>query len=154
MGKNAANAKPAMLSLSKHGSRKRNALRQAQGYGFERTPNGFTLLEMMVALAVFSLAALALIRLQAYTIRTASEVERITLARIVAQNIATDILTDPAPPSLGTEQGSEVNGGVPWGWRTETKMTEDARIMRIDIGVASPDGGAPYILTVVRPLEL
>ncbi len=115
---------------------------------------GFTLLEMMVALAVFSIAALALIRLQAYTIRTAGDVERITLARVVAQNIATDLLTDPAPPSLGTAQGPEVNAGVPWAWRTDAKMTEDARIMRIDIGVASPDGGAPYILTVVRPLQL
>ena len=115
---------------------------------------GFTLLEMMVALAVFSLAALALIRLQAYTIRTAADVERITMARIVAQNLATDILTDPAPPPLGTEQGSEVNGGVPWAWQTEARMTEDARIMRIDIGVASPDGGSPYILTIVRPLQL
>lgn len=115
---------------------------------------GFTLLEMMVALAVFSIAALALIRLQAYTIRTAGDVERITLARVVAQNIATDLLTDPAPPSLGTAQGTEVNAGVPWAWRTDAKMTEDARIMRIDIGVASPDGGAPYILTVVRPLQL
>ncbi len=109
---------------------------------------------MMVALAVFSLAALALIRLQAYTIRTAGDVERVTMARIVAQNIATDILTDPAPPALGTEQGVQTNGGVPWAWRTETKNTDDARILRIDIGVASPDGGAPYILTVVRPLQL
>ncbi len=115
---------------------------------------GFTLLEMMVALAVFSLAALALIRLQAYTIRTASDVERVTMERIVAQNIATDLLTDPSPPSLGTEQGVQTNGGVPWAWQTETSMTADARIMRIDIGVASPDGGSPYILTVVRPLQL
>ena len=32
---------------------------------------GFTLLEMLVALAVFSLAALALVRLQGVTLRTA-----------------------------------------------------------------------------------
>src|SRR3546814_19855381 len=35
--------------------------------------NGFTLIEMLVALAVFSLAALALLRLQGVTLRTAAD---------------------------------------------------------------------------------
>jgi prepilin-type N-terminal cleavage/methylation domain-containing protein len=32
--------------------------------------NGFTLLEIMVALAIFSLAALAMVRLQGYSVRS------------------------------------------------------------------------------------
>ncbi len=43
--------------------------------------HGFTLLEMLVALAVFSLAALALVRLQGVTLRTAADLDSKALGR-------------------------------------------------------------------------
>lgn len=115
--------------------------------------NGFTLLEMMVALAVFGLAALALMRLQAYSLRSAGEVESHSLARVVAQNLATEFLSDPNPPTLGKRSGSEQNGGRPWAWTVSVSRTADARIVRADIGVIDPIVGRPYILTLARPVE-
>src|SRR3546814_3358742 len=52
-----------------------------------RHETGFTLLEMLVALAVFSLAALALIRLQSVTLHTAAGLDGKTLGQIVAHNL-------------------------------------------------------------------
>ena len=49
---------------------------------------GFTLLEMMVALAVFSLAALALLRLEGATVRQTGELDERMLAQLVARNLA------------------------------------------------------------------
>ncbi|WP_278988420.1 type IV pilus modification PilV family protein, partial [Sphingobium yanoikuyae] len=43
--------------------------------GRRSAEHGFTLLEMLVALAVFSLAALALVRLQGVTLRTAADLD-------------------------------------------------------------------------------
>ena len=43
---------------------------------------GFTLLEMLVALSVISIAALALIRLDAYAVRTAGDLDELSLIHI------------------------------------------------------------------------
>lgn len=121
----------------------------------ERGPrrNGFTLLEMLVALAVFSLAALAIIRLQAYAINAAAEIDTQTGARLVAENLAAEILSDPFPPNIGEEEGRVDNLGRSWTWQQTVAFTEDRRILRIDIRVQSDLGGSPALLTLIRSAE-
>jgi general secretion pathway protein I len=72
-----------------------------------KNTNGFTLLEVMVALAIFSLAALALLRLQAFSARSGGDVIAHDLAYQVARNRASEILSNPAPPTIGTQNGEE-----------------------------------------------
>jgi len=111
---------------------------------------GFTLIEMMVALAVFSLAALALIRLEGARFRGAAAVDRSLLAGIVARNVAVDALTSAKPPTLGTAQGDDVNGGRSWRWtRTVSPVGDGDRVLRIDVTVADAAGNAGK-LTVLR----
>ena len=83
---------------------------------------GFTLVEMLVALSVFSLAALSLIRLQAFTTHNAAELEMRVVAQSVVRNRAVEILTDPRPPALGQESGSVENGGWQWQDRKSTRL--------------------------------
>jgi type II secretion system protein I len=54
---------------------------------------GFTLVEMMVALAIFSLAALALLRLEGATVANTARLDDQAMAQIVARNIAVETLT-------------------------------------------------------------
>lgn len=111
---------------------------------------GFTLIEMMVALAVFSLAALALIRLEGASFRGAAAVDRSLLAGIVARNVAVDAVTSAKPPTLGTSQGQETNGGRNWRWtRTVAPVGDGDRVLRIDVAVADTTGIAGK-LTVIR----
>lgn len=112
---------------------------------------GFTLIEIMVALAVFSLAALALIRLESATIRGAGSLDSTLVAQMVARNVAFEAMTDARPPTLGQAQGTEQNGGRVWSWTRETKPTGDVRILRIDVAVADAAGTVQGRLTVVRP---
>lgn len=114
------------------------------------TNRGFTLIEMMVALAVFSLAALALIRLESATIRGATVLDSTVMAHMVARNVAIEALTDARPPTLGTARGVEVNGGRSWGWTRVVVPTGDVRILRIDVTVADAAGRNAGHLTVVR----
>jgi general secretion pathway protein J len=78
--------------------------------------HGFTLIEMLVALAIFSLAALALLRLEGATVSTTARLREQVVAQIVARNIAVEALTDPAPPAFGTTGGEVTNGGRSWRW--------------------------------------
>jgi general secretion pathway protein I len=118
-----------------------------------RDQSGFTLIEIMVALAVFGLAALALLRLQGTSARSTADIERRALGQIVANNIAVEAMTDPAPPSLGTSSGAETNGGLQWRWTRTVARTADIRIVRIDVGVIGPDGRNGGALSVARRVQ-
>lgn len=115
-----------------------------------RRAQGFTLLEMLVALAVFSLAALALIRLQGVTVRTAADLDSKIIAQIVARNLMVDIQTAPTPPSLGEAQGEVDNGGRLWRWTRTAKAMDDKRLLQIIVAVTASDGGSPASLSFVR----
>jgi general secretion pathway protein I len=114
---------------------------------------GFTLLEMLVALAVFSLAALALIRLQSVTIRTAADLDSKVLAQIVARNLMVGWQTDPEPPSLGQAEGDVENAGQRWHWTREASKLDDPRLMRVDLRVEGEKSPAPAVLTFVRAIS-
>lgn len=113
--------------------------------------DGFTLIEMMVALAVFSLAGLALIRLEGATIRSAAILDNTLMAQVVARNVAVEALTDVRLPTRGAIAGTETNGGRVWRWQRLAAPIGDQGAMRIDVTVTDPDGSAAGRLTVIRP---
>ncbi|MEM8695338.1 MAG: type II secretion system minor pseudopilin GspI [Pseudomonadota bacterium] len=111
---------------------------------------GFTLLEMLVALAVFSIAALALLNLETVTVTNTSRIADHTFGQIVARNVAVETLTDPIPPSIGTATGETVNGGRNWRWTRITSPSPEARILQIEIAVIDETGARAADLTVFR----
>jgi len=111
---------------------------------------GFTLLEMLVALAVFSIAALALLNLETVTVTNTNRIADRTIGQIVARNIAIETLTDPTPPSIGSVTGEEVNGGRSWQWVRETGPSPEARILQIEIAVVDEFGDRAADLTIFR----
>ena len=118
-----------------------------------RAELGFTLLEMLVALAVFSLAALALVRLQGVTLRTAADLDSKALGQIVARNLMVKVQTDPLPPSIGEADGDVTNGGRRWHWSRVVKPTDDRRLLQIDLTVDGQPGASPVALSFVRVVE-
>ncbi|WP_242123326.1 type II secretion system minor pseudopilin GspI [Sphingobium sp. Sx8-8] len=115
-----------------------------------REEAGFTLLEMLVALAVFSLAALALVRLQGVTLHTAADLDSKAMGQIVARNLMVELQTDPAPPSLGSQEGAVENGGRRWHWVREVKATDDKRLLQVSLAVDGQAGASPVLLSFVR----
>lgn len=116
-----------------------------------RSEGGFTLLEILVALAVFSLAALALIRLETASVRGAAVLDRTLIANMVARNIAIEAVTDGAPPTRGSSGGVEANGGESWRWTRVVTPTADPRIVRVDVAVQGASGQVLGRTTMVRP---
>jgi general secretion pathway protein I len=112
---------------------------------------GFTLLEMLVALSIISIAALTLVRLDAYAVRTAGDLDDTTLAGIVAQNRAVELWTDPAPPTIGNSAIGVSNAGRNWRVEQRVTKTADASLLRIDLLVRPENGRGQAALTIIRP---
>ena len=112
---------------------------------------GFTLIEMLVALAIFSLAALALLRLGGATATNSASLADQAIAQTVARNLAVETLTDPQPPAFGASQGDAVNAGRRWRWTRTVSRSPEARIQQIEI-LVQPEAGGPgrASLTIFR----
>lgn len=115
---------------------------------------GFTLIEIMVALAVFSLAAMALVRLEGATIRGAGTLSETMVAQMVARNVAIEAVTEPEAPTLGRSDGAEPNGGQAWRWTRVVSPTGDQRVVRIDVSVFGRGGNTLGRVTMIRPATL
>ena len=79
---------------------------------------------MLVALAIFSLAALALLRLGGATAANSARLQDQAMAQIVARNLAVETLTDPAPPAFGS---ADRRGGQ---WRPALALDAHRRAAR------------------------
>jgi general secretion pathway protein I len=112
--------------------------------------SGFTLVEMLVALAIFSLAALALLRLEGATVSTTALLQEQALAQIVARNLAVEALTDPEPPAFGATRGEAMNAGRRWRWVRVVGRSPEPRIQQIRIEVRSERGPEAANLTLFR----
>ena len=112
---------------------------------------GFTLIEIMVALAVFSLAALALVRLEGATVRGVAVIDETLAAQMVAHNVALDAYTETQAPEAGRTEGGEVNGGRTWRWTRQVTPLGDRQVVRIDVVVQNVRGQVLGRMTMIRP---
>ena len=107
---------------------------------------GFTLLEMLVALSILALAALALVRLDAFTVRSTADLSLNALAAITAENVAAQMVSEPGAPS-GDNTVTVQNGGAAFQVATRTSAL-DTGLIRIDIAVTGPQGVRAALTTV------
>jgi general secretion pathway protein I len=112
--------------------------------------SGFTLLEMLVALAIFSIAGLALVRLQAVSVRTSVDLRERTVVQIVARNLMIECLTDPEAPSLGLSEGVADNAGRQWHWAQQVTEADEDRLVVVTLRVEGGPGQSPAVLTFGR----
>lgn len=95
---------------------------------------GFTLIECLVALAVFGLGAMALLNLSGESTRSAARVEIRTLGGIVADNVAAEAMLSNSLPT-GRLSGQSELGGRQWQWVRVVSATPMAGMGRIDVRV-------------------
>ena len=100
---------------------------------------GFTLIEMLVALAVFALAAMALLNLSGEATRSAVRLEARTRGGVVAENVAAEAMLASSLPTGETSGQVELAGRV-WRWRRVVTGTEVPGLGRIDVRVFTDEG--------------
>lgn len=124
---------------------------RASGDTVRLPEQGFTLLEMLVALSILAVAALTLVRLDAFSLRTAGDLDDKSLAAMVAQNRAVELASDAAAPTIGVSAMVVENGGRQYRVQQQVARTADAHLLRIDLRVEPVAGRGQAVLTMVRP---
>ena len=116
-----------------------------------RAEPGFSLIEMLVALAVFSLAVLALLNLSGQNARSAALVEEQILAGMVADNRAVEALVLDMEALAAQSEGEELLAGRDWRWSRTISPTPAADMVRVDIEVRTdPEDRVAASLSVFR----
>lgn len=104
---------------------------------------GFSLIEVLIALAVVALALLALTRTASIQVQSFDALRERTLAAWVAADVLTDTRLASAFPATGRSDGRMQLAGRDWRWTRDVQATPNAEIRRIDISVFLGETHAP-----------
>lgn len=104
---------------------------------------GFTLLEVLIALAVVALALLALTRTAMLQVADFDALRERTWAGWVAANVLAQTRLAGPVPATGRSDGKTELAARAWRWTREVRATPDADVRRIDIQVFPGDAQQP-----------
>jgi general secretion pathway protein I len=103
-----------------------------------RRVRAFTLIEVLIALAIVAVALAAGMRALAQSADGATSLKMRTLALWVAQNRLAQAQLATPWPARGTTEGRETQAGVPFAWRESVSDTPNPAFRKIEIVVAEP----------------
>ena len=101
---------------------------------------GFTLLEVLIALAIISIGLLALSRSSALQLKAQAGMQERTMALWVADNVITQSRLDRRTIQTGRYQGSQLMGQHEWHWDLLVQHSPDPAVLRLDVVVHSDPG--------------
>ena len=99
------------------------------------TQRGFTLLEILVALAILAVALASITSMASNQAVNTAHLRDKTLAHWVALNRIAELQLTAEWPSKGKQQGSEEMGLHEWHWVRTVSDTPDDRVRQVEIAV-------------------
>jgi general secretion pathway protein I len=115
---------------------------------------GFTLIEVMVALAIFSIAVVAMITAQNENIRTITILEERAMAEIAAENILVETITAAGVIPVGFSSGQIDFAGRPFDWRRQVIETSSPSVHRVTVSIYNRgDNHALQSFTALRKAD-
>ena len=96
---------------------------------------GFTLLEVLVALAVLALSMGAVIKATSDYTNNQSYLRDRTMALWVARNVLVQFQVDREWPDVGERKGTQEMGSREWRWLAVTSQTDEEELRRLDVEV-------------------
>lgn len=103
-----------------------------------RRAGGFTLVEVLVALAIVSIALLAALRAAGQATNALDELRLRQFAGWVAEDRLAEHRARREWLPLGIGRGTQVQAGVEFAWREEVISTPNPSFRRIDVLVSTP----------------
>ena len=99
------------------------------------TAAGFTLLEVLIALAVLALSMGAVIKATSDYTNNQSYLRDRTMAMWVARNVLVQFQVDKEWPKVGERKGTQEMGNREWRWLAVTSQTDEDELRRLDVEV-------------------
>jgi len=110
---------------------------------------GFSLIEVLVALAVLAIALAAVTKTASESARNAGYLRDKTMADWVAMNRITEMYALNEWPAVGRRQGAEPMGGRDWEWTTQVSDTADEDIRRVEVEVRRDKDEEDFLISRV-----
>lgn len=114
--------------------------------------SGFTLVEVLIALAIAAIALAAVSRAGALSSTTAAEVRLRALAGFVAENRLGELEARRVWPPVGVSEGAERQAGIDLPWRMEVFATQHPLLRRVEVQVLDPADRTHVLRTLVGVL--
>lgn len=96
---------------------------------------GFTLVEILVSLAILSIMLGVLIQSAGATASNAGRLRDRAIAEWVASNRMAELQLSRSFPAIGSTTGDEEMFGINWYWKAVIQKVEDDSLRRVDIEV-------------------
>lgn len=96
---------------------------------------GFTLIEVLVSLAIISIALLASLRVAGGSTNSVRELRVRVLAGWVAENVLAEQRARGIWLAPGQQRGTEQQGGISFAWRQDVIATPNSAFRRVDVRV-------------------
>ncbi len=109
---------------------------------------GMTLLEVMVALAIFAITGTAVMKAAADHLSGVSQIEEITFATWVANNQMTQVILSEQWPPKNNQKGSQEMSGRTWYWEQKILKTNDENLRAVEISVGLDENYEGNITTI------
>ena len=113
---------------------------------------GFTLVEILVALAVLAIAVAAVVTAVSGHVSNAAYLRDRTLAHWVAMNKVTELQVGGDWPEPGTQEGDSLMATQEWAWQVKVSNTDDADVRRLDVKVFAGKDHKEPVATMVAYL--
>ncbi len=99
--------------------------------------NGFTLIEIMVALTIIAISLGALLSTSGSQANNAAYLKQKTIAHWVASYEITKLQIEKTFPGVGDEKGSTEMAGHEWFWIRTTIKTQDENARQVELKIFS-----------------
>jgi general secretion pathway protein I len=107
-----------------------------------RASAGFTLLEVMVALAIAALSLTAVTAAMSQMVDAANSMKERTYASWIAQNKIAELRLSNVVPEVSEDSGEVEYAGLEWSWRSTISETGVENLFRVDVAVSFVDSDA------------
>ncbi len=109
---------------------------------------GFTLIEILVSLAIMSIVLGVLVQSAGASAANAGKIRDRTIAQWVASNRLAELQLSGTFPDTGTKAGNSEMLGLTWYWKTLVQKVEDEDLRRVDVEIRKKEDAKNPLVSI------